>query len=226
MELIVHRSREEVAEATAALVADAIATAPGRFSLGLAGGSTPEDTYLRLGKSDVNWSKVDAWLGDERWVATDSNRSNGHMAWTTVLHSTDAALHRPEWSESMEPEESARSYGRLLRSLHQEKGGPDLVLLGLGADGHTASLFPGSAALNETNHWYVANTIPETGEVRLTATYPLLSAASLLVFVVVGRAKAGALKDSLDGSTPAGRVHSHLGQVLWHVDEEAASLVI
>jgi 6-phosphogluconolactonase len=125
----------------------------------------------------------------------------------------------------MEPEQSARSYSRLLRSLHQEKGGPDLVLLGLGSDGHTASLFPGSSALRETHHWYAANTIPETGEVRLTATYPLLSATSLLVFVVVGGAKAAALRDSLDGSTPAGRVHTDRGRVLWHVDEEAASLV-
>ncbi len=222
---MVHKSGDEVAAAAATLVAESIAATEGRFSLGLAGGTTPENTYQRLRELDVEWSQVDAWLGDERWVSPDSNRSNGHAAWTTLFGATTAAMHRPEWGQGIEPDDSAAGYGRLLRRIHAEKPGPDLVLLGLGADGHTASLFPGSKALGESHHWYVANEIPETHEMRLTATYPFFATAALIVFLVVGRAKAPALRDSLQQATPAGKVESALGHVLWCVDEEAASLV-
>lgn len=226
MELVVHRSESEVADAAATLIADAVSASTDRFSLGLAGGSTPRSTYLNLRDHAIDWSRVDAWLSDERWVATDSDRSNGHMATTTLLHETAAILHRPRWDPDLDPAESASAYDRFLRELHAVREGPDLVLLGLGTDGHTASLFPGSPALLESDRWYVANVIPGTGEIRLTATYPLLRSASLIVFLVMGDAKAEALHASLDGLTPAGRVRSDRGRVLWYVDEEAASLVV
>lgn len=225
MEMLVHPSGKAVADAAASLIAKEVEDATGRFSLGLAGGSTPEQTYRALSALNPDWSNVDAWLSDERWVGPASDRSNGTHADRLLIGSTNATFHRPRWGPDVDPEESAAEYGRLLRHLHADKPGPDLVMLGLGADGHTASLFPGSAALAESNHWFVANQIPESGEIRLTATYPLLATATTILFLVVGGAKAEALEASLAGQTPAGRVATERGRVLWYVDEEAASLV-
>lgn len=226
MELVVHKSGNEVAAAAASLIASEVEAAPGRYSLGLSGGSTPEQTYRALRDLDPDWSHVDAWLSDERWVRPASDRCNGTQADRLLIGATSAAFHRPRWSPDLDPEDSAAEYGRLLRNLHSDKPGPDLVMLGLGADGHTASLFPGSAALDESHHWFVANRIPESGEIRLTVTYPFLATASTILFLVVGSAKAEALEASLAGQTPAGRVGTERGRVLWYVDEEAASLVI
>lgn len=223
MELVIHRNAEAVADAAAALVAESVAAAVGRFSLGLAGGSTPKATYENLSRRDVEWGGVDVWLADERWVSLDSSDSNGHMADTALFADTEASFHRPRWNPTTDPEESATDYGRLLRRIHPDTR-PDLVLLGLGSDGHTASLFPGSRALDETHHWYVSNTIPETGEDRLTATFPMLHTASLIVVLVVGSAKSRALSASLDRKTPAGLLGDGDARVLWFADEEAASL--
>lgn len=193
-----------------------------QFSLGLAGGSTPEATYRELASGATDWQRVTGWLADERWVPHDSSRSNGLMAARSLFDHVPGNLVRPEFSDEMTPEESAAGYGRFLRDLHVDSQ-PDLVLLGLGDDGHTASLFPGSPALDETQHRYVANVIPETGEVRLTATYAFLNTARRIVFLVVGEAKAQALEASLAGETPAGRVGGSETEVEWHVDRQAAS---
>lgn len=226
MELVVHDSPGAVASAVSASVSQEInerATSDGTtFSLGLAGGSTPEATYRDLAGTQTEWRNVTAWLADERWVPQDSPRSNGLMAAQSLFDHVPGNLVRPEFSDEMEPDESAAAYGRFLRDLHL-KTPPDLVLLGLGDDGHTASLFPGSRALDENQHRYVSNVIPETGEVRLTATYPLLNTARRVLFLVVGEAKAAALKASLAGATPAGRVGGSETKVEWHVDRHAAS---
>ncbi len=226
MELVVHDSPASVASAVSSLVSQELnqkATAP-IFSLGLAGGSTPESTYKELATTSTDWQNVTAWLADERWVPHDSPRSNGQMAAQSLFDHVPANLVRPEFSGEMEPEQSAAGYGRFLRDLHLGSP-PDLILLGLGDDGHTASLFPGSKALDETEHRYVSNVIPETGEIRLTATYPLLNTARRILFLVVGEAKATALEASLAGDTPAGKVGGNETKVEWHVDRQAASLL-
>ncbi|MEX1038375.1 MAG: 6-phosphogluconolactonase [Acidimicrobiia bacterium] len=222
MDLFVYENPAEVARAVSAIVSRSINDAPGTFSLGLAGGSTPEAAYQELAASSTDWEEVTAWLGDERWVPHDSPRSNGNMAARALFDHVPARLVRPEWSEELSPEESARFYGRFLRDLHQDSA-PDIVLLGLGDDGHTASLFPGSKALDETHHRYVANVIPDSGEIRLTATYPMLNSARHIMFLVVGEAKAEALKSSLAGDSPAGKVGESETRVEWHVDRKAAS---
>jgi 6-phosphogluconolactonase len=223
MELVVHDTAQEASAALADTIARAISAKHGRFSFGLAGGSTPARTYRRLRDSGVDWSKVDAWLSDERWVPIDSDRCNGRMVAGLLFDHIPAELHQPEWSETISPGDSASSYERLLDSIHGDS--PDLVFLGMGDDGHTASLFPGSAALQETERRFVENTIPETGEIRLTVTYPLLHHATEVVFLVVGEDKAEALASSLEGSTPAGRVNEGSARVEWHVDRLAASLL-
>lgn len=228
MELVVHDSPAALASAVSSSASQEInekaSTGETTFSLGLAGGSTPEATYRELAATHTGWQNVTAWLADERWVPHDSPRSNGLMAAQSLFDHVPAKLVRPEFSEDMEPDKSAAGYGRLLRDLHLETP-PDLILLGLGDDGHTASLFPGSKALDETQHRYVSNVIPETGEVRLTATYPFLNTARRIVFLVVGETKARALEASLAGETPAGRVGGSETRVEWHVDRSAASLL-
>jgi 6-phosphogluconolactonase len=224
MELSVHETAEEVAEAASERVAGLIAAATGRFSLGLAGGSTPEATYRSLRSLEPGWDKVDAWLSDERWVPPGHERSNGRMVAETLLDGVDAVFHRPRWSEFIMPADAAAHYEARLRSIH---GGspPDVVLLGVGEDGHTASLFPGTAALDEGARWFVANHVPELDEDRLTATFPLLWKARLLLVLVVGESKAPAVRQSFDGATPAGRLGEGEGVVEWYLDRDAAALV-
>jgi len=224
MELIVHDSPGAVAEAASARIADLISTSKTRFSLGLAGGSTPEATYKALRGRAAGWAQVDAWLSDERWVPPDHERSNGRLAAEAILDHVDANFLRPTLSESMMPEDTAAYYEAELRSIHMDRP-PDLVMLGLGEDGHTASLFPDTQAIAERQRWFVANHVPQLGEDRLTATFPLLWSARLLMVVVVGANKAVALKSSFEKKTPAGRLDEGNAEVEWYVDRDAASLL-
>ncbi|HEU4894984.1 MAG TPA: 6-phosphogluconolactonase, partial [Acidimicrobiia bacterium] len=162
MELIVYDNAEELAAGAAQRIADLLAEGDGPFSLGLAGGSTPSATYAALRGRATGWNRVDAWLSDERWVPPDHERSNGRMAAEILMDHVDARFHRPRWSEFMEPADSAAHYEATLRSIHEDRR-PDLILLGMGEDAHTASLFPGSRALEEKTRWFVDNSIPETG---------------------------------------------------------------
>lgn len=224
MDLNIHATPNEVADTAALRILDLIAGSQGQFSLGLAGGSTPAATYSRLRETDVDWSGVNAWLADERWVPPDHDRCNGRMAAETLTDHIDATLHRPIWSEDARPEDVAAEYETTIRSI-SPSGHPDLVLLGMGDDGHTASLFPGTEALEEDKRWVVANHVPQIDEVRITATYPLLWASDHVIFLVTGRGKATALKDTFSGDTPAGHVGRGEGKVEWHVDTAAASLL-
>jgi 6-phosphogluconolactonase len=224
MEVLVHDTPADVAASAAQRVADLIAASTDRFTLGVAGGSTPESTYKELRGRGVEWDRVDAWLSDERWVPPDHQRSNGRMAAEALLDHVDAVFHRPRWSELLEPEDSAAHYEATLRSIHGSRP-PDLVLLGVGEDGHTASLFPGTEALHETGRWFVANHVPTVAEERLTATYGMLWRARLLMVLAVGAGKATAVKASLDGTTPAGRLDDGEAEVEWHLDRESASLL-
>jgi len=225
MELLVHEGPQRVAEAAAKRVAGLISEATGRFSFGLAGGTTPEATYRELRGRAIGWAKVDAWLSDERWVALSDERSNGRMASMALLDHVDATFHRPRWSDLITPRDSAVHYEAQLRSILVDRP-PNLVMMGMGDDGHTASLFPGTAALDERNRWYVANQVPQLDEDRLTATYPLLWSARLLMVLVVGMSKADAVKASFEGATPAGRLGDGDAEVEWYVDQDAASQLV
>ena len=224
MDLVIHQTAADVAIAAADRIANLVAAAQGEpFSLGFAGGSTPAATYRTLREHPTDWSNVDAWLSDERWVPHHHDRSNGRQAAEALLNHVHATFLRPVWNEH-DPRKSADSYEEQIRSIHPGRQ-PDLVLLGLGDDGHTASLFPGTTALDERERWIVANEVPQHNEIRITATYPLLWATKQVIFLVVGSDKAEALNDSFAGNTPAGRVGEGDGRVEWHVDNAAASLL-
>lgn len=225
MELVIYDTAEQAAAGAAQRIADLIADASDTFTLGLAGGSTPAASYETLRSRSVGWERVEAWLSDERWVPHDHDRSNGRMAAETLMDHVEARFHRPRWSADLEPAGSAAQYEELLRSLHATKP-PDLILLGMGEDAHTASLFPGSEALEEDSRWFVSNTIPETGEHRLTSTYPLLWSARRLMVITAGETKAPALRDAFEGNeTPIGKIGEGDAEVEWHVDRPAVSLL-
>lgn len=222
MQVVVHSTPDATAGAVAQRIAGAIAASNGRFTLGLSGGSTPIPTYRRL--RDLARGDVEFWVSDERWVPHHHDRSNAKMADEILIGHIGATLHRPPWADDLDPADAAAQYEDVIRSLHADRQ-PDLIHLGLGVDGHTASLFPGTVALDETERWVVANPVPSMGETRITATYPLLWSARLIVVQVEGAAKAEAVAASLAGETPAGRLGEGEAEVEWHIDEAAAATI-
>lgn len=223
MRIIVARDLAELAERAAAHIAALLAASRSdRVSLGLAGGSTPRGTYERLREqADIDWTRVDAWLGDERWVPPDHGDSNGWAARTALLDHVPAAFFAVPWGEGRPPQAAAEEYAATLQQILGDR--PDIVLLGMGDDGHTASLFSGTAALAETDSDFVANLVPGRGW-RLTATLPLLHRARHLVFLVAGQAKASVLARVMNGEPlPSRLVADGAEDVTWLVDEPAAS---
>jgi len=208
----------------------------GRFTLALAGGETPRTLYRLLAREyreQVPWPQVHLFWGDERYVPPDDAQSNYHMVREALLN--DAPLPvgnvHPMSTHFPDPEEAAGAYEATLRAHFQ---GPwprlDLMLLGLGADGHVASLFPGSAALREQRRAVVAVREPQTGPARLTLTFPVFNNASCIYILVTGKKKAEALARALAPGgdplrCPARGIRPHTGELVWWTDREAASLV-
>ncbi len=212
-----------VAELASASIARWLATAERRVTLGLAGGGTPRTTYLRLRDEAVPWEDVDAWLGDERWVPPDHADSNLRMAREALLDHVPATVH-PVRYELGDPQAAAADYTATLERIMPDAR-PDLVLLGIGDDGHTASLFPGSDALDEPERGYVATWVAAKDAWRLTATLPLLAAARKVMFLVTGSGKAPAIAAILRDAEPlpARRVAEAADDVTWFLDAAAAS---
>ena len=203
-----------------------------RVTVAMAGGSTPIAAYRRLAVMDVPWERVRAWVGDERYVPPDHPDSNGSMIGRELLDGTDAHFLRIPWREGRSPTRAAALYEeQLLDGMAHDPGGPrpDLVLVGIGSDGHTLSLFPGSPALAVTDRWYVANKVEAVGSWRLTATYPLVHRARQIYALVSGGSKAPALAEILQPTGPAALPARLLmageAPVTWLVDEAAASLL-
>ena len=172
----------------------------GRFLMALAGGSTPRKVYeLWAATSRLNWDQVDLVFGDERCVPHDHADSNYGMVQALM-----SKLLRPPHvhrmpGEDPDPDHAALQYERTLTKLVEEEVGVDLVLLGIGADGHTASLFPDSPALEETERRCVATTAPDGKTRRLTMTFAELRRAQRIMFLVVGKEKAKILREVLEG---------------------------
>jgi 6-phosphogluconolactonase len=210
---------EAAAGAIAEAVCEAIA-ARGRCSIALAGGSTPRAAYEALAadplRARVDWLRTEVFFGDERGVGPDDPDSNYRLARESLLDRVPvpaSQVHRVHGERDLAA--AAREYeADLARTLGAEAGGAppaiDLVLLGIGPDGHTASLFPGTAELDDTRRWFVDVRGPKPPFGRVTATLPLLNAARQVFFLVAGAEKAAVLADIVDGSgvdpRPAARV--------------------
>ncbi|MGD2051456.1 MAG: 6-phosphogluconolactonase [Acidimicrobiia bacterium] len=215
------------ATALADLVAARVAASSGTFTLGLAGGSTPQAGYRLLATRPVPWERVVLWLGDERWVPETHPDSNAAMVRRTLAGTAGARFVAPDFTLG-DPDRAAAAYQDLLLATFPTRDGapaPDLILLGLGDDGHTASLFPGTAALEERSRSYVANWVAAKDTWRLTATMPLLWSAAELVFVVAGEAKATKVAAVIEDEAPfpARQVAAGARAVTWLLDEAAAS---
>jgi 6-phosphogluconolactonase len=226
MKVRVFRDASHLADSAAEEIAAWLRVDGDSPTIGLAGGTTPQATYERLRRLQLPWDKTHMWLTDERFVPPDHDDSNTRMTRDAFAGHVPARFHGvPHLPD--DPAASAAAYEReLLRVLPFASGGlqPGLVLLGMGTDGHTASLFPGSAALDERRRGYTAVPVPSIGW-RLTATLPLLAAARRIMFIVTGAAKAATVAEVLGGDSdlPAARVGDGARDVVWLLDREAAS---
>jgi 6-phosphogluconolactonase len=217
------------------LSADAVA-ARGKFTVALSGGATPLRMYELLAadplRLTVPWRQVHVFWGDERCVPTghrDSNFGAAHRALLSRVDVPPEQVHRMRCE--LGPASAAAAYDKELRELFGAGPPPafDLIVLGLGEDGHTASLFPRSAALNVTAHLAVPVMLPPPVHQRVTLTLPVLNNAQHVLFLVSGSAKAPALREvffGIDGRHfPASLVHPVNGYLRWFVSRDAASLL-
>jgi len=206
------RTVDDVASAFADVVVEA---APS--SIALSGGETAKDAYAALATRDLDWSGIDVWFGDERFVPVTDPDSNEGMARAVLLDRVGPGAIHSMASAGDTPDAAAVAYDALVAAAPPM----DLVHLGLGPDGHTASLFPGSAALDVTDRLVVTNGDAAHPHPRLTFTYPALQRSSLVVFAVAGEDKRDAFARIRAGDDlPAARVTAE--RVLWLVDPAAA----
>jgi 6-phosphogluconolactonase len=206
------------------------------FSVALAGGSTPNALYEALATVElvprVDWEKVHVFWGDERCVAPNHEESNYRMAYDAMLRHLPVPVKQIYRMEGeLEPKEAAKTYeGRLKQFFQQNIPRFDLILLGMGTDGHTASLFPGTKALEETKKWVMPNYVRKLSAWRLTLTAWTINQAANVTFLISGESKAEALQRVLAGrftpnEVPAQMIRPERGQLRWLMDRAAATLL-
>lgn len=226
---------DEAARQVEALARDAI-LARGRFVVCLSGGSTPRVMHARLAdahRAGIDWTRVEFYWSDDRLVAPDDPESNYRMARETLLDPLRIPaehVHRIH-GEAGDAAAAADGYVREIAGGVEIDGGwPvfDLVLLGMGSDGHTASLFPFTEALDVSDRWVVAGRAPKPPVNRVTLTFPVIHAARAVRVIVTGADKAGVLADVMRGARdprrlPAQRIAESRGDVRWLADAAAMS---
>lgn len=214
-------------------------SARGRFAVALSGGKTPVAIYALLAKapfaSQIPWNRVHLFWGDERCVLPDHGNSNYRMTREFLLDHVPIPptnIHR--MPGEMDPAEAAARYEGQLRDFFASRGDSppvfDFILLGLGEDGHTASLFPGTRSIRESARWVVGHYVDAQKGWRITLTPPVINAARMVVFIVSGAGKAAVVKEILEGplrpdTLPAQVVRPAGGDLVWMLDREAAALL-
>ncbi|MCF8224093.1 MAG: 6-phosphogluconolactonase [Bacteroidales bacterium] len=206
------------------------------LSVALSGGSTPKKVFnhISIGENeDLNWEKIRLFWVDERCVPPDDDDSNFKMTRNNLLVNVNIPaenVHRIHGEN--DPEGEAGRYSKILKeNVEPVNGLPgfDIVVLGLGEDGHTASIFPGNESLFYSVKYYEAVTHPQTGQHRITMTGPLINNAEVVIFIVTGRSKAAIVSQILDVSntteSPASLVKPVKGDLIWLLDVEAAGLL-
>lgn len=206
----------------------------GKFVVSLTGGSSPEQLYTLLAQpeyqSKIDWSKVFVFWGDERWVSLDDDQSNGKMADRTLLNKVPVPKNQVfyMWQDSISAEDYAVSYEDEIRKHLGADLRFDLILLGMGPDGHTASLFPHQEVLHEKEKLVAAYHLDAQNMYRITLTAPLINKGKHLVVMLYGDNKAAALHEVLEGEPnaelyPAQMLKPETGDITWLVDKAAAS---
>lgn len=205
----------------------------GKFTAVLTGGSSPAGIYKLLAsddyKSKIDWSKVFIFWGDERWVPLSDDLSNAKMSYTTLLSHVPIPSENifEMYKDDVTAEEFAYTYEQSIRKVLGDEGKFDLILLGMGDDGHTASLFPGQAVLEEQNKWVAAYYLEPQNMFRITLTAPLINKAEKIIVVAFGEKKAPALKEVTTGAYnpatyPMQLIKPVSGELLFLVDKSAA----
>jgi 6-phosphogluconolactonase len=217
-------------------IAAAAISAGGRFRIALAGGNTPRGLYRLLAavprRDATDWSGWEVFFGDERACPPDDPSSNYRMAREALLDLVPIAperIHRME-AERADLDSAAGQYGTILSltSRAETTGSPprlDCIVLGLGENGHTASLFPGDPALEVGDRWAVHSRADYAPYDRITVTFPVLNAAAHVAFLVAGAAKADALRGVIQGTVPAAGVRPVDGELRWFLDAAAAGSI-
>ena len=225
---------EAAAEEFAQLANQAV-QAQGKFSVALSGGSTPKGMFALLAGekfSSLSWNKIYFFWGDERYVPLQHPENNYRMANEALLSKVPVPRENAFRVRTEEKDASgaALDYEQTLKGFFRLRDGEvprfDLIFLGMGPDGHTASLFPGTAALDETKRLVVANWVEKFKAYRITFTYPVLDAAACVTFLVAGEDKASALHqvwEDPSSGLPAQRVQLKHGRLIWLLDRAAAS---
>lgn len=237
-DVLIYKNPELLAQAAAERFAQCAQEAiqkHGRFTVALSGGNTPKRIYELLATDPfrvrIEWSGVHIFFGDERCVPPEHPKSNYRMVAEILISRVPVPasnVHRIIGEG--DPAGSAKDYERELKSFFAGATWPrfDLVLLGMGEDGHVASLFPETAALDERNAWVMANWIERLGGFRITLTAPAINGAAHIIFLVAGAGKAARLSEVLNGPFDPSRLPAQLikptdGSLVWMVDAEAAS---
>lgn len=240
MKLIVKKNSEELSNDVAESITDYIERKllhQDRFTIVLSGGSTPKKLYQLLSsgtfKNRIAWEKMHFFWGDERYVPFTDEKNNAKMAFDNLLD------HVPVVKENIhvmrtdiQPEASALEYEKLLHQYFPDKNKTfDLVLLGMGDNAHTLSLFPGYEVVNEKNKFITSFYLKEQKMVRITLTAPAVNAAGMVIFLVSGRDKAASLYHVIAGEHdpglyPAQIIQPYNGELYWWLDEAAAADLI
>jgi 6-phosphogluconolactonase len=234
------RVLDDFASDAARLFADWVSAAVAErevVHVALAGGTTPKAVYEVLAgdpyRQSIAWASIHFWQGDERPVPADHPDSNWGMACRSLLDvvGVPQAHRHPMRGDAHDLEAAASEYSEMLsKALAGHGGFPvfDLILLGMGTDGHTVSLFPGTAGLAEREQSVIANELPHLGQTRLTLTFPAINAAREVWFLVTGEAKAAMVARLLgegDSSLPVSRVTPACCLPMWLLDEAAAAVL-
>ena len=236
MKLHIYKNKEEMSEALASWMCEVIADTLKEqeyFSLVLSGGSTPQLLYKTLVsdkfKDKINWSRIHVFWGDERAVPYSDERNNAKMAHELLLNKVDIpAGHVHIMRTDIEPNFSTDAYRKMLHDFFDNTSTTfDLVLLGMGDDGHTLSLFPGSPIIEEHKHWVNSVYNHEQEMYRITLMPKIVNRSAKIVFMVDGEKKAKMLQQVLQGDYkptefPAQIIKPENGELHWFVDEAAA----
>jgi 6-phosphogluconolactonase len=237
MELQVYKDAQELSQAAAKWIAGLIAETlkvRDRFTIALSGGSTPKLLHKILAAAPYNdqidWSKMHIFWGDERAVPFEDDRNNAKMACDTLLNFVTVPPSQIHVMRTdIGPEESAIEYEKILHQYFDKTPNTfDLVLLGMGDDGHTLSLFPGTAIVHEEKAWAKAFFLPAQDMYRITLTKTIVNRAAHIAFLTTGSGKAHALKEVLKGAYnpdlyPSQEIKPVNGELHWFVDEAAAA---
>lgn len=237
--VIVFDTAEKLSEAAALFISNKAAEAikrNGRFTIALSGGNTPERLFAKLSqppyKDSIEWGKVFVFWGDERCVALDDERNNAHKAKILLLDKINIpAGNIYRIPSDFKPDKAAHLYEDAIK--HFFNGAPasiDLILLGLGGDGHTASLFPFTDVLDDTSHLIASQYVESQGMYRITMTATFINMSRDILFLVSGEDKAEILDIVINGDRDPGRypaqiINPHSGGLYWYIDKGAAKLL-